>query len=364
MVHHKLKNWSEENLNLKLKKIAVLLAGLLLFMTACNQKPEDAVVKVNNKYLTQAELDQNVSLFTKLYLGDISDEEMDAVDASGSTLRKEMSKTSIEVMIMEELMRQDLAKNKIEITEEDKTAEKASLEEYAGGADQFKSQVEAMGMTEEDITSLVEKQTLQKKHQEWYLSQNKPEAAAVTEYYEANKDSMDLYNVAHILVDTEEEAAAIKTELDGGADFAAIAKEKSTDTGSAERGGELGDITMATNFVTEFLEAVKTLKEGETSGPVQSQYGYHLIKLNKITTGEENFVEQIEGALTTEAYNAYISELSANAKIENYKAEEFAPVEVTPEEPASTDTEAGTEEAVTEAPAAEETQATTEEKKE
>ena len=84
------------------------------------------------------------------------------------------------------------------------------------------------------------------------------------------------YNAAHILVATEEEAKALKAELDGGAVFADLAKAKSTDTGSGANGGDLGWFGLGA-MVKPFEDAVVTAKAGEVTAPVKSDFGWHLI---------------------------------------------------------------------------------------
>lgn len=84
---------------------------------------------------------------------------------------------------------------------------------------------------------------------------------------------------AHILVQTEDEAKAIIKQLDAGGDFAAIAKEKSQDPGSAKMGGQLGYFTQG-KMVPEFEKAAFALEVGKyTETPVKTQYGYHIIKI-------------------------------------------------------------------------------------
>lgn len=84
---------------------------------------------------------------------------------------------------------------------------------------------------------------------------------------------------SHILVETEEEAQTIIKELNDGGDFAEIAKEQSTDTGSAENGGDLGYFSTGT-MVPEFEDyAFQEDVVGKVSKPIQSQYGYHIIQV-------------------------------------------------------------------------------------
>ncbi|MHA3978121.1 peptidylprolyl isomerase [Halovulum sp. GXIMD14794] len=87
------------------------------------------------------------------------------------------------------------------------------------------------------------------------------------------------YNASHILVETEEEAQTIVEELEGGADFAELATEKSTGP-SGPRGGELGWFGQGA-MVPEFEEAVISLEPGTISAPVQTQFGWHVVKLNE-----------------------------------------------------------------------------------
>ena len=119
--------------------------------------------------------------------------------------------------------------------------------------------------------------------------------ALFDEKYAATEPGKE-YNAAHILVATEDEAKAIKAELDGGADFAAIAKEKSTDRGSAAAGGELGWFGVGM-MVKPFEDAVIALKAGETSAPVESQFGWHIIRLNEVRTAAKPTIEDVRAEL-------------------------------------------------------------------
>lgn len=87
------------------------------------------------------------------------------------------------------------------------------------------------------------------------------------------------YSARHILVKTEAEAKEIIAQLNKGGDFAKIAKEKSLDPGSKEKGGDLGWFSPAT-MVKPFSDAVAVLPKGSVSAsPVQTQFGWHVIKL-------------------------------------------------------------------------------------
>ena len=107
------------------------------------------------------------------------------------------------------------------------------------------------------------------------------------QYYDENLDKYsteEQRRVAHILIEGEDEAKAqaVLDELNAGADFATLAKEKSNDFGSAENGGDLGFIERDV-MDPKFEEAAFALQQvGETSGLVQSDFGFHIIKLEEL----------------------------------------------------------------------------------
>ena len=123
----------------------------------------------------------------------------------------------------------------------------------------------------------------------------------------------------HILVKTEDEAKAIITELDGGADFVELAKAKSTGP-SGPRGGDLGFFGKG-RMVPEFEKAAFTLKAGEhTKTPVKTQFGWHIIKVDetrdKPKPAFESVKEQVRESVAGERLQKLLVDLRAKAKIE------------------------------------------------
>jgi len=112
-------------------------------------------------------------------------------------------------------------------------------------------------------------------------------------------------NASHILVETADEAVAIVEELNGGADFAEVAKEKSTGP-SGPRGGELGWFG-AGQMVAPFEEAAMALEVGAVSEPVQTQFGWHVIKLNDARDVPPPSLEEVEAQLLEEIRRGKVS---------------------------------------------------------
>ncbi|WP_120633085.1 peptidylprolyl isomerase [Ruegeria sp. EL01] len=143
----------------------------------------------------------------------------------------------------------------------------------------------------------------------------------------AEFDGEDEYDASHILVETEEEAKAIKTQLDDGADFAELAREKSTGP-SGPSGGALGWFGKG-RMVPEFEAAVLELEKGQVSDPVQTQFGWHLVVLNDTRKTEAPGLEAVRDELVQtiqqEAIQARIDELTQQAQIERPALEGAGP---------------------------------------
>jgi peptidyl-prolyl cis-trans isomerase C len=114
------------------------------------------------------------------------------------------------------------------------------------------------------------------------------------------------YHAAHILVATAEEAEKLKADLAGGADFAELAKAHSTDTGSGANGGDLGWFGLGM-MVKPFEDAVVAAKVGEVSGPVQSEFGYHLILVKETRIAEKPTLDQLRDELAKQVEDAAIA---------------------------------------------------------
>ncbi|WP_313162801.1 peptidylprolyl isomerase [Sedimentibacter sp.] len=145
------------------------------------------------------------------------------------------------------------------------------------------------------------------------------------EYYEKHKDTyvtQEMVKASHILVDSEEKATEILEDITDGLSFEDAAKEFSS-CPSKEAGGALGQFGKG-QMVPEFEDAVFAMQAGEISGPVKTQFGYHLIKLTERTpernSSFEEVVQEVKDSCFMEkqekVYNDKKSELSKKYEVE------------------------------------------------
>ncbi|MCB1516692.1 MAG: peptidylprolyl isomerase [Hyphomicrobiaceae bacterium] len=136
--------------------------------------------------------------------------------------------------------------------------------------------------------------------------------------YVASAPQTEEVRARHILVNTEEEAKAVLDELNNGKDFAELAQEKSIDPGAAN-GGDLGYFTKG-QMVQPFEDAAFALEVGQVSQPIQTQFGWHIIKLEdrrpKQPATLEQMAPQIRQQLLIEAFNGEVAALKDGADIQ------------------------------------------------
>jgi peptidyl-prolyl cis-trans isomerase C len=148
-----------------------------------------------------------------------------------------------------------------------------------------------------------------------YVKSNEPSDQELHAAYDAATDKTE-YHASHILVPTKEKAEQLIKKIKAGAKFEDVAKSESTDNSKAN-GGDLGWFTTA-RMVKPFGDAVKGLKKGEiTTEPVQTQYGWHIIKLQDTRDAPfDQMKGQLSNGIMQAKFQGYIDSLKKDAKIE------------------------------------------------
>lgn len=273
--------------------IAIGLTSSLL-LAACNNASNDddsrAVVQMEGQVITEAEF---VELLKDRY---------------GSAT-------------LEEIVQQKILTNE---------AEKLGITD-----DEVKEEIETIKSTfgiesDDELLAFLQSQVPIQSMDEFKTSYVKPQIALtklMAEGVEVTDEELETYfnenylevEASHILVETEEEAKKLYEEVKAGGDFATIAKEHSTDPGSAENGGELGFFGKGL-MAKEFEDVAFAQEPGEISEPVQTMHGFHIIKTtDKQLPNFEEMKEEVRQRYIEEhsrPVNEVMDELYKNAKIE------------------------------------------------
>lgn len=222
-------------------------------------------------------------------------------------------------LISDELLNQEAEKAGVTVTDADIEKEIANIKKNFPSDEEFNAALAQNGLTLESFKEQVPPQVKLRKILE-------PKAGVtdeqVKQYYEDNKasyDTQEQVQASHILVATKQEAEAILKQLNEGADFATLAKEKSTDTTSAVNGGDLGFFQKGV-MVAAFEQAAFALKNpGDLSPIVETEHGFHIIKLTEHKAAKQSTFEENQAAIKDQLVNQKVSEM-ANSWIEEVRA--------------------------------------------
>lgn len=318
---------------------AALVAGLALVAGACGSVSPYAA-RVGDISISQDDLERELRSIAANgpYLALIESRQQ-VRGAGEGTFDAAFTALALTRQIYYELIGAELAKRKLSVGPADLAAARVAVIDQIQGEDVFK-----------DFPKAYQEELIRRQAQLDLLTINlNGQTGTIQEaaraYYDANKEQFARACVSHILVASQEKAAEVKRRLDGGDDFAAVAKAESTDAQSAVKGGDLGcDITQETGFVPEFRLAVFNQPVGAVGDPVSTQFGFHLIK---VTSREVPPYDQVKDTavekLTVagqEKLLTWLQETVTNAKIEvnprygTFNKEGASPGVVPPERPA------------------------------
>ena len=228
-------------------------------------------------------------------------------------------------MINSELLFQQAKKEKVKISKNDIDSEIDKIKENFSSPEEFDNALKANNITLNQLQDDIKKQLMIN----YVLGEAKNKIniteEELLEYFNKNKDSFfepEKIHALHIIVNTEEEANNILNKLkEGIIDFSELAKQKSIDA-SAQNGGDLGFFTRG-QMVKEFEDAAFSLKPGEISNVVKTEFGYHIIKLIEkkeaynptFEEAKENINNILKNQKEIEATQNLISNLTDNANI-------------------------------------------------
>jgi parvulin-like peptidyl-prolyl isomerase len=258
---------------------AAALAALTLVAAGCgdsDEVPADAVAVVDGTTITRQELDDLLARAEKSYTAQKRD-----FPKAGTPEYQSLQTQAVAFLVQREEYAREAEKLDIEVTDAQIDKKLAEVKKQYFSNDQKKL---VQGLAEQGYTvaSLREDIRSQLTTEGIYDDVTKDVAVtdeAIRKYYDENKKNYSVAEsraVRHILVETKAEAEKLRAELEGGADFAALAKKNSTDLGSKDKGGEY-TVTRG-QTVPPFDKAAFSLKTNELSAPIKSKFGYHLIQ--------------------------------------------------------------------------------------
>lgn len=287
-------------MNFKVSK--VLLIGLIavsaIGFTGCTQTQKEVVAKVNDVEITKDEL--------------------------YNQLVAQNGEAALNALIAEKIMVAEVEAKEITVTDEEIQENINEMTDYYGGEEEMNNALTQYNLTLDDMKENITTNLQLQKVLEPYVEITDEE---IQEYFTTNKEYLDQaeeVKASHILVETKETADEVKEKLNGGADFADLAKEYSTDTSNSQSGGSLGYFGKG-QMVAEFDEKAFSMKVDEISDPIQTQIGYHIIKVEDHKEAKEATLDEVKEDIRKsifqdkmgDAYNTWFTEMLEQYEITN-----------------------------------------------
>lgn len=294
--------------------MAIFVFSALL--SGCGVSKEDSVAIVNGEAISKSEFGINFDINKKIYENQLGTDIMSKDMGKGKTFEEELKQIVLDNIILEKIILQDAEKQKITIKDKEVKEAVDQFVASVGGQDKLKEFLKQNNMTEDYMENRMRVEMILDEYRDnFYATIISDED--VKKQYEENKDLYVSIRASHILVETEEEAKEILNRINNGESFEDLTK-LSTEPGAEARKGDLGYFTRG-KMVAEFEKAAFELKPGEISDVVQTEFGYHIIKLNDRKESFEEIKDNVLADLQNKEsakFDEKIKELRDNAKIE------------------------------------------------
>lgn len=315
--------------------------ALALMLTGCGELLDPAAAVVNGQKITVDEITADLERFE-------ASPEFERLAQQGDA---QALKRQVEQQILSQEIRRAVLQPKaegfgIEVTDEDVAERMDQIKQDFPTEGAFEEALKEQGLTLDQLTELVRDNLLEERLREKVTEETGPTEEELTAYYESNEADFTETAARHILVDDKALASRIAKQLQAAKDEAALervfeklAKKHSTDQSNAAQGGDLGYFKPG-DFVPEFERAADELEIGEVSGPVKTEFGFHVILVtDRRVAPFEDVRAEIEQELgqgaADEAWDEYVrkayeeADVKVNPKYGEFDEESLAVVDPT-----------------------------------
>ncbi|HEY3248302.1 MAG TPA: peptidylprolyl isomerase [bacterium] len=303
--------------------VAVVLVGAAaaVAVTYGMKRGTAVAAVVNGETIYTAQLNTEVEAVAKQY-------NIDLRAKDGAKQRADISKIMLDQLIDQRLIMQQARKMNAQATDAQIDGQLDEIKKNFPTEAEFQAALAQRGLTLATLRDRI-RTTITVQNIIARLPVPEPTTADVEKYFRGHRaefDQAEQVHARHILVESEPEARLILARLERGDKFEDLAKQYSKDTGSKASGGDLGFVGRGT-LVPEFEKVAFSLKPGQTSGIVKTQYGFHIIQVLEIKPAKPASLtpevraqirNKLMGAAREKTFGEWLKKVKAQATIKRY----------------------------------------------
>jgi parvulin-like peptidyl-prolyl isomerase len=317
-------NRSPEAVNLgRMKKIITLISALALLAAACADGgiSRSTAAVVDGETITVKQVQNGLDRFVSSAQFEQLTQEQEP-----ESIKRQFEQSLLSRLIRRSVLRKEAVAAGVEVSDEDVAERIDQFRQDFENEDAFLEEIERQGTTLKEVEEFVHDSLLEERLRAQLTEGTAPSEEEMRAFYDERSDQFAEIHTAHILVERKKLAERLKNQLDATAEkklddtFADLATEHSIDTGSGSQGGDLGFVNPS-SLVPEYSQAVAAMEPGEISDPVQSQFGFHIIKLvdRRVAPFEDvrgQIEQQLTGNVAEEEWQKFIRKAYRDAGIE------------------------------------------------
>lgn len=292
-------------------RLRVVLAGaaVALLAVACGGVPADVAARVDGETIPMSRLSSIVS------------RQVAAAPQGAAAAPDPASgqRSVLSLLIQAELIEQAARQRGVEVTEEDIEGAIEQQASALGGRQQLDQRLREFGLSRQEARRVFFRVLALEERLRASLSGGQPSEAELRERYRQEQGTLAQVQLRHILVDSRGAAQQVRDRLEGGADFAELARQRSTDQRSASQGGSLGTLRVA-SLPQSIQGAIEGVEPGGIVGPVQTPAGFHVLQV--VARNPDPTFEQVRDQLAQQlsqerqqSYEQFITDLFTGARV-------------------------------------------------
>jgi parvulin-like peptidyl-prolyl isomerase len=303
-------------------------------MAACSGSASSVAATVGDTEISAAEVDETYARRAEAppVASELAADDSEDVDPN-------LQASVLTTLIRTEILQQAADERGIEVTDEQRSEQRAAIVEQAGGEEALEEVLTQSNVSDEELQDNLTDQAIQAEISDSLAEEVTDEEVQTAYEQDPQGQYGEKVEVRHILTETENEADEAIERIEEGEEFGEVARDMSTDPGSAEQGGELGPVSRGMT-VEEFDEAAFNADVGEVVGPVETDFGFHVLEVtDEVPAAELSEVEgDIRDVIAQGKFTQYITDFASGLEIDvdpaygSWDPQQLAVVPPTPSE--------------------------------